>query len=311
MCNSAELISWTVIFAVESLVIFAVNVITIVIFWKLRFVLKRTYYLLINLTVADLIVGFGVLEIVTKNSWKVERSERLEWGRFIFLDIFSGTASMTSLLLIAVERFCAIVLPLRHRTLTKGNYMHCIAGVWIASLLTTMVRLAPEFVLRNSVLAIVSSWILTSSIAVCLILICGLYTAIWFSSNKDDPRIRRDKRVRNKRLAKTLFIVTTISVITWLPFSMTFVLPQHVKIQENCIVYSVLFGTRFMQLANSLINPAVYCYRMHEFNRTLKQNIFKWCRIATKASDPSSQNHFSSKAKLPVLLSLSNLNEVD
>ena len=302
MCNSAELLSWTVVFAVESLVIIAANIITIVIFWKLRFVLKRTYYLLINLTVADVIVGFGVIEIVTKNIWKLETSEPLRSARFIAVDMFSGSASMTSLLLIAVDRFLAIVLPFRHRALTKRNYMQCIIGVWFTALVMTVTRLLPEFV-SNPELKIVSLWIIASLMAICLIAMCCLYTAIWISSKKDDPRIPRDKRERNKRLAKTLFIVTATSVATWLPFAATFVLPLHVGNHENCILQKALLGGRFLQLANSFLNPVVYCYRMEEFSRTLKQIVIT-CGKKSKVTDHQSlQSHIP--AKLPVSLSLS------
>lgn len=57
-----ELIIWTIAFAVESLAIIVGNSVTIAVFWKQRLTLKRTRYLLINLSVADLLIGACVNE---------------------------------------------------------------------------------------------------------------------------------------------------------------------------------------------------------------------------------------------------------
>ena len=42
----------------QSLIVFAANFLTIAVFWIHRTKLRRTYLLLINLAVADLLVGF-------------------------------------------------------------------------------------------------------------------------------------------------------------------------------------------------------------------------------------------------------------
>ncbi len=274
MCNTAELFSWTVIFAVESLVIIAGNTITIFVFWKLRSVLKKTYHLLINLTIADLTVGFGAIEILTINIYKLKTSEELKWREFISLDVFSGCASLITLLLIAVERWYAVVCPFRHRALTRRIYVNGIAWVWLMAVLATITSLVPKF-FSNSVITVASPWIFTSVAAMVVITICCVYTKIWISSRKDDPRIPRVKREQNKRLAKTFFIVTASSVVAWLPFAVTFVLPHYFKSHKNCSLHSLFDAARFMQLANSFLNPVIYCYRMPEFSRILKEGLLR------------------------------------
>ena len=273
MCNTAELFFWTVIFAVESLLIIVGNIITIIVFWKLRSVLKKTYRLLINLTVADLIVGFSAIElIVNSNINALKNSEELRWRGFIALDVLSGTASLATLLLVAVERCYAIVYPFRHRALTTRIYVNGVLVVWLMSILVALIRLAPK-VFSNSV--ITASWLMTCLAAIGVLAICCLYIAIWKLSKKEDPRISRDKREQNKRLAKTLFIVTATSVVTWLPFAVTFVLPHHIRHQYDCAVHSASYVGRFTQLANSLLNPMIYCFRMPEFSKILKQVLFR------------------------------------
>lgn len=67
MCKIVELFFWIVIFVVEFLVIIGGNIIIIFVFWKLRFVLRRIYYFLINLIIVDVIVGLGVIKFMISN----------------------------------------------------------------------------------------------------------------------------------------------------------------------------------------------------------------------------------------------------
>lgn len=270
MCSSTELFSWTVLFIIETVVIIAGNIITIIAFWKLRSVLKRTYYLLINLAIADLTVGFSAIEMIVSNIWELERSKKFSWKRFMAIDVLAGTTSLTILLFIALERFYAITYPFSHRALTKQIYMHGVVWAWVTGILVAAISLFPEF-LSNPVITLASSWILTSLAVTGVSAVCCLYALIWKSSKKDDPRIPRDKREQNKRLAKTLFIVTLSSFVTWLPFAVTFVLPHHVENHESCILRSAVFAGKFLQLANSFLNPVVYCFRMPQFRRILRK----------------------------------------
>ena len=149
-CNTTELLFWTVIFAVESLFIIVGNIITIITFWKLRCVLKKTYCLLINLTVADLIVGFSAIELIVYNNiYILKNSEELRCRGFIALTVFSWTASLATLLLVAVERCHAIVYPFRHRALRTRIYINGVVGVWLMSVVVafykTVTKGSPQF----------------------------------------------------------------------------------------------------------------------------------------------------------------------
>lgn len=222
------------------------------------------------------------------------------------LDIFASTASLFTLLLIAVERCCAIVYPFRHRALTKRIYMNGVAGAWLMAVLITVTRFLTAEVFFDSVIFVASTWIITSLAAMVVLAICCLYTLIWISSKKDDPRIPRDKREQNKRLSKTLFIVTASSVVTWLPFAVIFVLPHHIKSHGNCILRSAIFAGRFLQLANSFLNSVVYCYRMPEFSRVIRQYLF-WCRKVKAVNIRSAQTYILTD--MPVFDAVSNSNQ--
>ena len=72
---------------------------------------------------------------------------------------------------------------------------------------------------------------------------------------------------RNKKLAKTLFIVTILSLITWLPTGFSLASPSYLRDASSLYVQITLT----LQFANSFLNPIVYCFRMTEFKMSLKK----------------------------------------
>lgn len=123
------------------------------------------------------------------------------------------------------------------RVLTKRVYTYCIAGVWITSTLITMITTMPEF-FRNSILASISRLILASFTVLCLIGICSLHRMMYVYSRLGNPRIRRDKREQNKSLAETLFIITMLTFITWIPLVVATVSPLR---YDHCVTPTSLF----------------------------------------------------------------------
>ena len=101
---------WTAIFALEMLITLMGNAIAIAVFWKQRSTLKRTCYLLINLTVADLLVGIGeIVHFFNNIFFYVKNSKSAMWENIVLLpDAFAGSASLFFLTVISVEWLYAI-----------------------------------------------------------------------------------------------------------------------------------------------------------------------------------------------------------
>ncbi|XP_078364532.1 adenosine receptor A3-like [Oculina patagonica] len=296
-----EIILWTIAFSVESLAIIVGNAVTIAVFWKQKSTLKRTRYLLINLSVADLMVGVGVIEDTACLSLKNEACKISQETNLA--DATFGIASLSFLVLIALERLYAIVCPLRHRTTKTSTYFYFIAASWAVStiLIITTYPIFDHFKVKILFQSVVSS----TFTATCLIIICVAYLTILIYSKKEDPRLSANCRQHSKKLAKTLFIVTLLSVITWLPHGITNIL-RFITDKEEGNVYMV---GHFFRLANSLVNPIVYCYRMPEFRKTLRKLFVQWKRNNRETQAQLSQLELTSwNQDPPVLLSFSHLN---
>ena len=130
MATDKARLAWTVVSAMEMLAVFVGNAIAIAVFWKQRSTLKRTYYLLINLSIADVLVGAGEIENLVKNVWYLIHATEANWGNFAVLDVFSSLASLSFLALISLERLYAITWPFLHRTTTTRVYNYSIVITW-------------------------------------------------------------------------------------------------------------------------------------------------------------------------------------
>lgn len=262
---------WTVTLGAETLLIILGNIFTVIVFLKNRTQLKQTSILLINLTVADLLVGIGNIESVVveiHKNFMASSSSQTTWGDFVVSEELFGCASIGLLALVSLERLYAVVWPLRIRTTSTRKYFFSVGVVWllsstiaVAQLLGTAVTLITEDIFI---------WFVTMYLFACIIIISCAYSAVWFFSRKEDPRLPPNRYNRNKELAKTLFIVTLLSLITWLPFTVVHNLRFTLK---GNIAFGSVFDdvAQVLYLANSFINPVVYCFKMPLFRRTLRK----------------------------------------
>ena len=126
---------------VLSVFIFTANAFTVFVFWIHRHKLKRTFLIVFNLTVADLLVGLAETAFVgfkmndRKPYVKISKS---------FLVIVSG-ASVFFLVLISLERSFALKRPLRHRVTSTKVYTHGIVIVWLAGIALGALKLLPIY----------------------------------------------------------------------------------------------------------------------------------------------------------------------
>ena len=152
---TALVILWVII--VESVLVFLGNLFTIFVFWKHRNRLKRTTFLLINLAVTDLLVGFSQPIVIKTFAFPLQLEINTAITRSgIIAAAFQGMfsfASLFSLSAISLERAFALVWPLRHRVTSTKVYIYSIVLVWISGIsVGALLLLAAYGILDNETL---------------------------------------------------------------------------------------------------------------------------------------------------------------
>lgn len=113
------------VFGLLGLLIVLGNTVSIVMFWRRRFFTERSSILLINLSVADFIVGLVVIfTAIVGNLFLQDGSngvKNIPITIIIPFDVFSGLSSISFLTAIAVEK--TLLRPLRHVTTATRNYV--------------------------------------------------------------------------------------------------------------------------------------------------------------------------------------------
>ncbi|KAL9966042.1 hypothetical protein ACROYT_G024053 [Oculina patagonica] len=210
--SNAVILTYCVVFWIEATLICIGNAFTIFVFWNERRSLKRACFLLLNLTVADFLVG--ATQLVKATTYFINH-KLIFYGDVpsIFSAMFC-TISLLSLLVILLERACAVVWPFRHRVAGTHIYVLSIIMVWVAGLCIGTV---------NGLISHVHSEMLNSVlffISLCLVL--GTYMAIRTQLRGSIPTCEvkphnRKLIEQNIQLSKTMFIVIGLSFGFWLP----------------------------------------------------------------------------------------------
>ncbi|XP_078375723.1 melanocyte-stimulating hormone receptor-like [Oculina patagonica] len=262
---------------VESLIIIVGNIFTIYVFWKHRNRLKRTYFLLINLAVADLLVGLtepmaaGTFYI----SQHIDESSIDSRGNITnaFQTMFSF-ASIFFLVLISLERAYALIWPLRHLVASTKGYIYSITFAWVAGMFVGTFSLLAMYDILNFVY-----WTATWGciVVLCLITVYTSYLAIRTRLNSGVPAIdashnRQNEPQQNAKLSRTLYVVITASFLFWFPSIVVYC----TDISVRCVPLLVFYFFNTFRLANSLVNPIIYSFRIPMFRETFKR--MKLCK---------------------------------
>ena len=169
--------------------------------------LKRPCYLLINLAVADLLVG--ATELISTATITIPKGKVIfefvnEWAAIVgsFANI-----SLLFLLVISLERAYAVLWPLRHRVASTQTYIISISLIWEAGVCVMTVFL---FTLNDKIAKKTSFLIINSLLFVCLCVILATCMTIRKRLRNTNPAVEAHNRKtieQNVKLSKTLFVV--------------------------------------------------------------------------------------------------------
>ena len=268
-----------VLLCTETILICVGNSFTICVFWKKRQTLQKAYYLLINLAIADLLVGIQMIISLGTQSLPYLFTDSVSNGRrfhysylWSSLLVLFSCSSVFSLAVISLERVHAVVWPLRHRTVNDQVYFGGIAFIWATGICAAVLFILSTIQVLDPILAEV---LVTMTILSSLCVVCTSYVIMRCRLRRPFPVFdNQTRRVmeRNLKLSKTLFMVIGSSLICWVPAALLYVVHY---VCQDCISQIVVLVTAALHLANSIVNPVVYSYRMPIFQDELRKCLNK------------------------------------
>ena len=268
--SSSECITWLALFITISITIITVNLLSIVLFITNRSLRTRTMYLVINLTIVDMFVGgFSSLYhllLLECDIWEIH----LTLGLTIIIEfrcIWFPLTSLTNIAVISLERMHATIRPFRHRLIKKWVYGVTIAGVWVsAAMVSTAILILEVYVYGKEFL-----YLLQSYCFLCLLVICVSYSSIVVKFLCGAHPQHHGAVRRQGKLTVTLFIMTIVSLLMWLPHAVFIFLYQTgvIKFLSSQESVRLDFSLKILYFMNSLVNPIVYTIRIPEFRKAL------------------------------------------
>lgn len=284
--NHLRVIAWCISYGIVAVLIIIGNGLTIAIFSNKKFPRIFGGYFLMNLAVADLMVGSLAVPmyiyIVCAFSYSsIDRTLLLFQEVYVVVDVFTGLASVFTLACIALERLYGVLYPMRYRwKKTKSSYFKAIAIVWVISGTASIVYILSSrnllfilpgttFIYYLTILSVLSVFIISAAYVT-----VSVRVHLW---NKDKMDICVSKQ--EKRFATALFIVTVVFVLTWTPFHAMNIIANFTSTALARIPVDLVFSAKLLHYSNSLANPAIYSLKIPDFRIAVRRMFCKnWVR---------------------------------
>ncbi|XP_078363719.1 adenosine receptor A3-like [Oculina patagonica] len=266
--SKAEGIALCSAFILASLLISMGNLLTIVLFALNKTLRKKSLFLVINMSFADLMLGTVSLPIYTYDVGADYQLWKGGWTMFIrifflIFDTIFSQASLISAAFISSERFYAIYWPFKHKTLSTRAYRIVIFVVWTLALLFAAIKttLAHYISDKHAVYA------KNSYTLILILIVCSCNISIWRKFQQGSVVSQQQNRAsRNKRLTKTLLFVSVLALLSWLPLVIMNYLIFVLGVSIPLRFYDM---TNVVNYSNSFVNPILYALRIPEFKQAL------------------------------------------
>lgn len=272
-----------------SVLIVITNVLVVVLFFKRRYLHTLANYPLFSLAVCDFITGFVNIPLLIISmhtlTWDVGSKQTRTYLSYLVLVLHALTSTSTvyHILVVIVEKYFAIVWPLKHRLLTKKKMLIVLVAVWLVSFMIAFIPfswinviqkpIGRKFFLGYGILCLVIVFIVSYAIIV-YALVVMFRTISGQAKQKECSLLRRNSRncqitINRRRVCIIFAVMATVFAVCWLPWFMLTLLVNlqvHVANLESFMKWFVPF--RYL---TSITNPLLYTFFKPDFRRAFKE----------------------------------------
>lgn len=279
---------WMCLFVFAGFAGVVMNTMTVIVFIFNKTLHRRSFYCLVNLALADMMYSIArSVHYFNIFSWPVGRKMDVVIYE-IFSDFFgySFYTAVFSLLLVSLDRVFATFFPFRHLTLNIGCYFVAFAFGWLCPVFYYVIPSLYFYTSFTRAERLAYNWFSRTFNLALIILNFFCYISIFvkvklhgrFQQEQSSIQIRQR---REQHLVVTLFIVTMLSLVTLLPFSVSLLFSVRFKSREPH------YFIAWLQLFNSIVNPVLYVFRIKEFRKAIV-NLFSKCKCHKYQIHPAS-----------------------
>ncbi|XP_048507058.1 tachykinin-like peptides receptor 99D isoform X2 [Athalia rosae] len=307
---------WTVLFAGMIVVATGGNLIVIWIVLAHKRMRTVTNYFLVNLSIADAMVS--TLNVIFNYTYML--NSHWPFGNLYckisqFIAVLTICASVFTLMAISIDRYMAIMNPLRPRMGRRATL--CIAvAIWMVGAVLSLPMLlfyttfTQNFVNGEVRVICYSDWpnrtddglsygeylynvifmILTYFLPIgsMTFTYARVGLELWGSQSIGEATQRQLDNIRSKRrVVKMMIVVVVIFAVCWLPFHVYFIVTSSLpEITNEPYIQEVFLAIYWLAMSNSMYNPIIYCWMNSRFRRGFAQ-FFSWCPWVRVAPEPS------------------------
>ena len=243
--------------------------------------------IILSLAISDIVVGLVSIPVwcyIGLSGWPSGWSYTL----FKFFDILSASSSTLHLTSITIDRYVAVSRPFYHANFSHGLYLKIVVVLWS---LATVMALSTIVIMRwfRHYAFILLLGLILGSLCAITVLNIGVFriaktliqTSPILPSDAESTQEMRKRVQRERKTAATLGIATALFFVAWLPHVSVALVFMFCDIPGCHMTSSGLLRlsafVKWMQFANSAVNPFVFAFRDSEMRQTIFR-LFTSCR---------------------------------
>ena len=184
----------------------------------------------------------------------------------IAIDNIFPIASIVNLCLISLDQLHATRFPFRHCLMGKSFYFKIILVSWFVSFL--LAALMAGLYVDEAYSTFSYVWVSFSMLTLLVLVVS--YTLIISNVRRSPHSQNHGSICTEMKLSVTLFIVTLVSILSILPWTIYESIPEEIKGKwSNGSNVEIHEWLALIYFVNSIVNPLVYAIRMREFRKAI------------------------------------------